>query len=64
MVRDKVRGQTIEISTTPKNPSRFVVNLQPAQADPPGTVRVFDIAERSSSGRLIGGTTFITVAPA
>ena len=61
---DKVRGQTIEISTTAKNPSRFVVNLQPAQADPPGTVRVFDIAERSSSGRLIGGTTFITVAPA
>ncbi len=58
---DGVRGQSIKVQTKPHGPTRVVVDLKPAQADPAGVVRVFDVAERSPSGRLIGGTTIITV---
>jgi hypothetical protein len=57
-----VRGQVIEILTDPDVPGRVIVDLSAAQADAPGTVRVFDLAERGREGRLVGGTTFVTVA--
>ncbi|MEQ1896801.1 MAG: hypothetical protein ABL971_05360 [Vicinamibacterales bacterium] len=56
-----VRDQSVKIRTTASDPTRVVVNLRPAAADSPGIVRVFDVAERSASGRLLGGTTFVTV---
>ncbi|MFN8224867.1 MAG: hypothetical protein U0R50_16655 [Gaiellales bacterium] len=45
-----------------KRPTKYVVDLSAAADDPPGTVRAFDLAERSAEGTLIGGTTFVTLA--
>jgi hypothetical protein len=38
------------------------VDLSAAEADPPGTVRIFDLVEHTAEGQLVGGTTFVTVA--
>jgi hypothetical protein len=55
-------GKRLEVQVAGRRPARISVDLRAAKADAPGVVRVFDLAERSSSGRLIGGTTFVTVA--
>jgi|tagenome__1003787_1003787.scaffolds.fasta_scaffold20969306_2 hypothetical protein len=56
------RGDAIEVVPRGKRPERVAVDLRAAEADPPGTVRVFDLVERNGDGALVGGTTFITVA--
>jgi hypothetical protein len=45
-----------------RKPARVVVDLEAAADDPAGTVRVFDLAERDEENRLVGGTTFVTLA--
>jgi hypothetical protein len=39
-----------------------LVDLRATAEDSPGTVRVFDLVERGADARLVGGTTFITLA--
>ena len=56
------RGNEIEVKVGPKEPERVEVDLRAAEKDPPGTVRLFDLAERDAERALVGGTTFITVA--
>jgi hypothetical protein len=56
------RGSEIEVKVGPREPERVDVDLRAAEKDPPGTVRLFDLAERDGDGRLVGGTTFITIA--
>ena len=56
------RGSVLEVKATPGGAERVVVDLGGAREDPPGTVRIFDVAERDADGALIGGTTFVTVA--
>jgi hypothetical protein len=51
----------IELSVT-QAPQWVEVDLRSAARDKPGTVRAFDLAERNGHGRLVGGTTFITLA--
>ena len=41
---------------------RVLVDLRATAEDSPGTVRVFDLVERGADARLVGGTTFITLA--
>jgi len=55
------RGRRLEIEADPDAPARVAVDLARSD-DPPGTVRVFDLAERVRGGPLVGGTTFVTVA--
>jgi hypothetical protein len=59
---DGVREQVVEVLVVPDAPARVIVDLSAAEADAPGTVRVFDLVERGREGRLVGGTTFVTVA--
>ena len=56
------RGGEIELEVGPHGPERVSVDLRGAEADRPGTVRVFDLAERNDRGALVGGTTFVTIA--
>jgi hypothetical protein len=56
------RASVIEVPACPDAPARVTVDLHAAEADPPGTVRVFDLVERSPERRVVGGTTFVTVA--
>ncbi len=55
-------GDVLEVDVGPKEPERAVIDLRAAEKDPPGTVRLFDLAERDAEGAFVGGTTFITVA--
>jgi hypothetical protein len=57
------RGDAIKVDATPRDPTRITVDLRAAGDDPAGTVRVFDLAERDAGKALVGGTTFITIAP-
>ena len=58
------RGSDIEVVPSGADtPEKVAVDLRASEADPPGTLRIFDLVERHRSGALVGGTTFITVAP-
>lgn len=54
-------GQSVEIVAGPDEPATLLVDLRATQADKPGVYRVFDMVERDEKGRLVGGTTFITL---
>ena len=57
-------GDRFAVVVGPKEPARVVVDLESAADDPAGTIRVFDLAERDEENRLVGGTTFVTLATA
>jgi hypothetical protein len=57
------RGDGFEVTVGPKEPERVTIDLRAAEKDPPGTVRIVDLVERDGEGAIVGGTTFITVAP-
>jgi len=56
------KGDVLEVKVGPKRPERVEIDLHAAEKDDPGTVRIFDLAERDGDAALVGGTTFITVA--
>ena len=58
---DNAVGQSVEVVAGPDNPKTLRVDLRAAEVDKPGVCRVFDMVERDEKGRLVGGTTLITL---